>query len=67
MYTLFVYDLRTKNLNFIAPIPEQDGTTTIHFSEVSDFIVGPSTDPCGTPSGMGETNMNFKGPTDFRR
>ncbi len=30
-----VYDLRTQNLNFVAPIPEQVGATMIHFSEVS--------------------------------
>ncbi len=30
-----VYDLSTQNLNFVAPIPEQVGTTTMHFSEVS--------------------------------
>ena len=30
-----VYDLRTQNLSFVAPIPEQTGTTTMHFPEVS--------------------------------
>ena len=30
-----VYGLRTQNLNFVAPIPEQLGTTTMHFPEVS--------------------------------
>ncbi len=30
-----VYDLRTQNFNFVAPIQEQVGTTTMHFSEVS--------------------------------
>ena len=32
---LLVYDLRTQSLNFIAPTPEQVGTTTMHFSAVS--------------------------------
>ncbi len=35
---IIVYDLGTQNLNFIAPIPEQVGTTTMHFSEVSGHI-----------------------------
>ncbi len=30
-----VYDLRTQNMNFVAHIPEQVGTTIMHFSEVS--------------------------------
>ncbi len=29
-----VYDLRTKNLSSVAPIPEQIGTTTMHVPEV---------------------------------
>ena len=33
--TVIVYDLRTQNLNFVAPIPEQTETTTVHFPEVS--------------------------------
>ena len=33
--TIIVYDLRTQNLNFVAPIPEQVRTTTMHLSEVS--------------------------------
>ncbi len=33
--TLIVYDLRTQNLNFVSPVPEQIGTTTMHFPEVS--------------------------------
>ncbi len=32
---ILVYDLGTQNLNFVAPIPEQVGTTKMHFSEVS--------------------------------
>ena len=32
---ILVYDLRTQNLSFVAPIPEQTGTTTMHFPEVS--------------------------------
>ena len=32
---IVVYDLRTQILNFVAPIPEQVETTTMHFSEVS--------------------------------
>ncbi len=34
-----VYDLRTQNLNFVAPIPEQVRTITMHFSEVQWFLV----------------------------
>ncbi len=34
-FRMLVYDLRTQNLNFVAPIPGQVGTTTMHFSEVS--------------------------------
>ena len=30
-----VYDLRTQNCNFVAPISEQVGPPTMHFSEVS--------------------------------
>ena len=30
-----VYDLRTQNLRFVAPMPEQIGTTTVHFREAS--------------------------------
>ncbi len=30
-----VFDL-TQNLNFVEPTPEQIGTTTMHFPEVSD-------------------------------
>ncbi len=30
-----VYDLRAQNLRFVAPMPEQIGTTTLHFPEVS--------------------------------
>ncbi len=30
-----VYRLRTKNLRFVAPMPEQMGTPTMHFPEVS--------------------------------
>ena len=32
---MIVYDLRAKNLNFVAPMPEQIGTPTMHFPEVS--------------------------------
>ena len=35
MEGIIVYDLRTENLNFVVPIPEQVRTTTMHFSEVS--------------------------------
>ncbi len=34
-----VYDLGTQNLNFVAPIPEQVGTTTMHFSDVRRHIL----------------------------
>ena len=30
-----VYQLRAENLTFVAPMPEQDGTLTMHFPEVS--------------------------------
>ncbi len=30
-----VYDLRAQKLSFVAPIPEQIGTSTMHFSKVS--------------------------------
>ena len=30
-----VYRLRAQNLTFVAPMPDQAGTTTMHFSEVS--------------------------------
>ncbi len=30
-----VYDLRAKNVKFVAPMPEQIGTPTMHFPEVS--------------------------------
>ncbi len=33
-FRMIVY-LRTQNLSFVAPIPEQIGTTTMHFPEVS--------------------------------
>ncbi len=32
---LLVYNLRTQNLKFVAPMPEQTGTPTMHFSNVS--------------------------------
>ncbi len=32
---ILAYDLRSQNLSFVAPIPEQTGTTTMHFPEVS--------------------------------
>ena len=32
---LLVRELRTQNLNFVAPMPEQIGTVTVHFHEVS--------------------------------
>ncbi len=60
-----VYDLRTQNLNFVAPITEQTGTTTVHFPEVSAgqeaYIV-----VVISCSGMGATNLNSKGPANFR-
>ncbi len=37
--TDIVYDLRTQNLSFVAPIPEQPGVTTMHFPEVSGGTV----------------------------
>ncbi len=36
--TLIVYDLKTQNLNFVAPVPKQIGTTTMHFPEVPGKI-----------------------------
>ncbi len=33
-----VYDLRTQNMNFVAPILEQIGTKTMHFPVVSGDI-----------------------------
>ena len=32
---VIVYDLRAQNLRFVAPMPEQSGTPTMHFLEVS--------------------------------
>ncbi len=32
---VLVYDLRAQNLRFVAPMPEQIGTTAMHFLEVS--------------------------------
>ena len=36
-----VYDLGTQNLNFVAPIPEQIETITLHFSEFSGDVIIP--------------------------
>ncbi len=30
---MIVYNLRTQNFSFVAPIPEQIGTTTMHFPD----------------------------------
>ncbi len=57
-----VYDLRTQNLNFVAPIPEQIETTAMHFPELSlkGIVV------VFNCSGMGATNLNSWGPTNLR-
>ncbi len=61
----YSYGLRTQNLNIVAPISEQIGTSSMHFCEVwggiSQCIVKISI--C---SGMGATNLNSKGPTNLR-
>ena len=33
--SILVYQLRTQSLRFVAPMPEQIGTPTMHFPEVS--------------------------------
>ncbi len=60
---VLVYRLRTQNLRFVAPMPEQIGAITMHFSKVSEkCIVGVLI--C---FGMGATNFIFKAPTDLSR
>ncbi len=34
-HLLLVYQLRAQNLTFVTPMPEQVGTLTMHFPEVS--------------------------------
>ena len=57
-----VYDLRAQKLSFVAPIPEQIGTSTMHFSKVSEqsmvWVL--------ICSGMGATNSKSSGRTKFR-
>ncbi len=50
---LVVYRLRTQNLRFVAPMPEQIGTTTMHFSKVSEKCI----EGVLICSGMGATNF----------
>ena len=50
-----VYDLRTQSLNFVAPIPEQMGTTTMHFPEVGR-----------SRPRLYRNALFVKGPTNFR-
>ncbi len=59
-------------MKFVAPMPEQNGTSKMHFPEVLGGTYGPpeTLEKCivGVPvcSGMGATNSIFKAPTDFR-
>ncbi len=57
-----VYRLRTENLRFVAPMPEQVGTPTMHFPDVRKCIV-----VVAICSGMGAANFIFMASTDFSR
>ena len=61
-----VYDLRAQNLRFVAPIPEQIGTPTMHFLELSGGQLGKCMVVVAVCSGMGATNCISRAPTDFR-
>ena len=76
---IVVYDLRAQNLSFVAPIPEQTGTTIYCISLKCQEVhikswqneVSTSTGSVGwfcwvNCSGMGATNLNSKGPINFR-
>ncbi len=68
---LLVYDRRAQNLKFVALMPEQMGTLTLHFPEVSGGTYAPLRpwEKCivvvGICSGMGATNSIPMAPTDF--
>ncbi len=59
-------------MKFVAPMPEQIGTLTMHFPKVSGGAYGPPEilEKCIVEvpfcSGMGATNPIFRAPTDFR-
>ena len=70
-FVVIVYCLRTKNFRFVAPMPEQVGTPTMHFPDVPGDTCQKTLRKCivvvAICSGMGATNFIFMASTDFSR